>query len=148
MAIARGSGTEIIRVIHLEDVSSAERNLIRGARDHIYTILSIIVQCQVLGTDRNWISCRVFGYDSNGGDTGQNIHIFVQDMSVQETFVWNDKFSMNGYEPTNFTGPMNDETKQDAIADQNGAIQVLNVASENSSDRFDITCTYIDQNNE
>ena len=151
MAIARGAGTEIIRVLHLKNVvGAAEVNLIRGVRHHIYTVLSIIINCTALGTDRNYIQCRVYGYDSNAGTTGQYINIFKEDMSVQETFVWNDKFSMNGHEPVDFTGPMDDAAEADAIADQlvsGSNLQVLVIGGEHSSDRFDITCTYIDQNN-
>ena len=69
-------------------------------------------------------------------------------MLLAETFVWNDKFSFNGYEPTDFAGPMADATKQDAIADQGSSVaQVLKVTAEHASDNFDVICTYIDQNN-
>ena len=148
MAIARGAGTEIIRSILLKDVAAGEVNLFRGVQHHIYTVLSITVHCTALGTDRNYIQCRLYGYDSNAGTTGIYHIIFKEDMSVQQTFVWNDKFSFNGHEPTDFTGPMSSISMQDAIADQASSnLQVLVIGGENSSDRFDITCTYIDQNN-
>ena len=69
-------------------------------------------------------------------------------MIVNTTFVWNDKFSFNGYGPSNFTGPMDDATKQDAIADQGSSNrQILKVVAEHGSDNFDVMCTFIDQNN-
>ena len=69
-------------------------------------------------------------------------------MNQGSTFVWSDKLSFNGHEPTNFTGPMDDATKQDAIADQGSSVaQRLQVWTENAADNVHVTCTYIDQNN-
>ena len=148
MAIARGAGTEIIRCIHLEEVDSTTRDLIYGVQHHIYTVLSVICYAQAVQADRNYITMHIRGYDSLAGTTNRPIYIFQQDMSLDETFVWNDKFSFNGFEPTNFTGPMDDSTKQDAIADQgSGVAQRLVIYGENAADDFEITCTYIDQNN-
>ena len=76
------------------------------------------------------------------------MEIFKEDMSVTQTFVWNDKLTFNGFEPTDFAGPMDDAAKQDAIADQGSSVaQVLNIDAEHGSDNFDIWCTFIDQNN-
>ena len=148
MAIARGAGTEIVRSIFLEDLTSTGRILIYGEAHHIYTVLSIICFASTIQADGNFVSCYLTGYDSLGGTTGQSINVFQNDMSLKQTFVWNDKFSFNGNEPTNFTGPMDDATKQNAIADQAQATtQSLKIATENASDGFDITCTFIDQNN-
>ena len=64
------------------------------------------------------------------------------------TFVWNDKFSFNGYEPTDFTGAMNAADDQDAIADQGSSVaQYLKFFSTSNSTGWDIHITYIDQNN-
>jgi hypothetical protein len=148
MAIARGAGTEIIRSTLLEAINTTDSELIYGVQHHIYTVLSIIVYAQGVNADTDWIRCYLLGYDSLGGTTAQDTNIFRQDMSLNQTFVWNDKFSFNGYEPTNFTGPMDDATKQDAIADQGSSVrQILKVVGEHGSDNFDIMCTYIDQNN-
>jgi hypothetical protein len=148
MAIARGAGTEIIRSIHLEDVDSTARKLIVGVQHHIYTVLSVLAHAVGLNADTDWIRMYLTGYDSLGGTTAQNLFIFQQDMSVAQTYVWNDKFSFNGFEPTDFAGPMDDATKQDAIADQgSGVAQVLYIATEHAVDNIDVTCTYIDQNN-
>ena len=148
MAIARGAGTEIIRSIHLEEVNATVRTLIFGVQHHIYTVLSITAIAMTLNADTDFIKAQLLGYDSLGGTTAQSIRIFQQDMSVFQTYVWNDKFSFNGFEPTDFTGPMDDATKQDAIADQGSSVAtVLTIAAEHSSDTFDVTCTYLDQNN-
>ena len=148
MAIARGAGTEIIRSINLEAVDSNVDTLIVGEQHHIYTVLSITVQAQALNADQNYVRCYLVGYDSNAGTTAQEIEIFRQDLSVQQTFVWNDKFSFNGFEPTDFTGPMDNATKQNAIADQGSSVaQKLNIHAEHGSDNLDIICTFIDQNN-
>ena len=61
----------------------------------------------------------------------------------------NDKFSFNGHEPVGFTGPLDSIAKQDAIADQgNSAVpQYLTLGSTHGDDDFEVTITYIDQNN-
>ena len=148
MAIARGAGTEIIRSIHLEAVADTAKPLIFGVQHHIYTVLSIICFAQGLNADTDYITAYLQGYDAMAGTTDQPIYIFQQDMSVGQTYVWNDKFSFNGTEPTDFAGPTDDATKQDAIADQGSSNeQTLFIDAEHSSDNIDVTCTFIDQNN-
>ena len=148
MAIARGAGTEIIRSIHLEAVNSTARAMIFGVQHHIYTVLSIICYAQSLNADTDYITAYLQGYDSVGGTTDQGIYLFEQDMTAKQTYVWNDKFSFNGTEPTDFAGPMDDAAKQDAIADQGSSVaQTLRAFSSHASDDFEIGITYIDQNN-
>jgi len=150
MAIARGAGTEIIRSIHLENVNDTARQLIYGAQHHVYTVLSIIVQCQGLNAATDNIGVRLIGYDSVDGTTAQDIFLFNNlVLAVGETFVFNDKFSFNGHEPTDFTGPVDSVAKQDAIADQGSSVaQVLYAGATHASDNYDIWVTFIDQNNE
>ena len=148
MAIARGAGTEILRSINLEDVDSTDRILIFGVQHHIYTVLSIIANATALNADTDFITAYLTGYDSLEGTSAQTINIFKQDMSVAQTYVWNDKFSFNGTEPTDFAGPMDDATKQDAIADQaTSTATLLKIGAEHASDNIDVICTFIDQNN-
>ena len=148
MAIVRTAGTEIIRSAHFEDVDSTNQILIVGVQHHIYTVLSVIIQARTLQAAGNYIRMGVHGYDSKGGTTDQDIYIFQQEMQVGETFVWNDKFSFNGYEPTDFSGALDDATKQDAIADQGSSVsQNLFTNSEHADDTFDVTVTYLDLNN-
>ena len=147
MAIVRGAGTEIIRSILIEDQGQTAKPLIFGVAHHIYTVLSITAFTVAVASDGNWIGSYLTGYDAAAGTAAQTIWIFKNDMSVAQTFVWNDKFSFNGNEPTDFTGPVDDAAKQNAIADQAQATaQVLYIASE-AGDNFDITCTFLDQNN-
>ena len=148
MAIVRSAGTEIIRSVAHQWVNSTSANLIIGEQHHIYTVLSIIVQCQALQSTGNYIEIKLTGYDSYLGETDEDINIVKQVMVAGETFVWNDKFSFNGYEPTDFTGAMNGADDQDAIADQGSSVsQVLKLNGAESNDKFDVICTYIDQNN-
>ena len=99
MAIARGAGTEIIRSIHLETVADTARPLIMGIQHHIYTVLSVICFAEAVNADTDWISMYLTGYDAHAGTTAQPLYIFKQDMSLEQTYVWNDKFSFNGFEP-------------------------------------------------
>ena len=148
MAIARGAGTEIIRNYSADGVNSTGRILIYGVQHHIYTVLSIMVHALTIQADGNWTQCYLVGYDSVGGTSAQSMILFKQEMSVTNTFIWNDKFSFNGTEPTDFTGPMDDATKQDAIADQaTSTATLLKLGTEHASDAFNVFCTYIDQNN-
>jgi hypothetical protein len=148
MAIARGAGTEIIRTAFIHEVDDSARYLIYGAQHHIYTILSITCHAVGVNSAASYIEARFVGYDAGAGTSAADIYLFRQGMAAKETFVWNDKFSFNGYEPTDFTGPINSVVKQDAIADQaSGVAQYLLIGALHSADNFDCTITYIDQNN-
>ena len=149
MAIARGAGTEIIRSAWFEDIDSTEQVLIQGVQHHIYTVLSVIVYAQTIqAAGTNVCTLYVKGYDSKAGTTAQLHRIFQWTMVLNDTFVWNDKFSFNGYEPTDFTGPLDDATKQDAIADQGSSVaQQLTINTTHASDNCEVGVTYIDQNN-
>ena len=147
MAIARGAGTEILRAHHFEDMD-ASTVIIVGTQHHIYTVLSLIVCARALDATTDTAQLYLTGYDSHTGASAQNIHIFTQNIQVDETFVWNDKFSFNGFEPTDFGGPLDDAAKQDAIADQGSSVaQNLNFNAEHGSDSIDVLISYIDQNN-
>ena len=94
--------------------------------------------------------CWVYleGYDARTGTTATMVTIFKQNMNTAETFVWNDKFSFNGHEPTDFAGPMDSVVKQDAIADQGSSVaQKLQFYPDDTSSYYDVNVTYIDQNN-
>ena len=149
MAIARGAGTEIIRSAHFEDIDTTAAVLIFGVQHHIYTVLSVVVFANALNAAGDYAEMYLLGYDALGGSTDTAHYIFRQDMQVAQTYVWNDKFSFNGAEPANFTGPMDDATKQDAIADQGSTpvAQVLKMTAEHADDNLDIIVTFIDQNN-
>ena len=147
MAIARGAGTEIIRTAMFEDIDSTTQKLIIGEQHHIYTILSIVICAISIQAAGNQININLQGYDSKGGTTDETMRLFRWQAVANDTFVWNDKFSFNGYEPTNFTGPLDDATKQNAIADQGGVAQYLWANATHADDNFEILISYIDQNN-
>ena len=48
MAVPTGSGTEVIKAAHFDDVD-ATQTLIFGAQHHIYTVLSTICFCVSVG---------------------------------------------------------------------------------------------------
>ena len=145
MAISRGAGTEIIRSASFEQVESTAQSLILGVKHHIYTVLSILF-FNTGGTDKGTL--QLIGYDSYTGTTAEEINLFNVECAAGETFIWDNKFSFNGYEPTDFTGAMNGADDQDAIADQGSSVsQVLKLNGTESNDKFDVICTYIDQNN-
>ena len=147
MAIARGAGTEIIRAHHFEDLGG-EQNLIIGVQHHIYTVLSITCYCIALNATTDKLQCRVKGWDNVNGASAQSLWLFEQNIQVGETFVWNDKFSFNGYEPTGMSAALDTVAEQDAIADQgSGVVNQLICGAEHGSDNTDWMISFIDQNN-
>ena len=148
MAIARGAGTEIIRTIYADDIDDTDTTLIFGVQHHIYTVLSVTFVAETWQAAGNTLRLFVVGWDAKGGTSGQSFNIFKQSMTAGETFIWNDKFSFNGHEPTGISGAMDSIVKQDAIADQGSSTpQYLKVDTSNASDSVHISVTYIDQNN-
>ena len=149
MAIVRSAGTEIIRAHHFEAIEGAgNHDLIFGVQHHIYTVLSVIIHCAGLSSTSHYARLLIYGYDSFAGDPTEEIWLWKGTIPEGDTMVWNDKGSFNGVEPTDFAGPMNDATKQDAIADQGqNTTQKLMLQSSHASTSYDVTVTFIDQNN-
>ena len=148
MAVSRGSGTEIIRSASFEDLDNTAQYLIIGEQHHIYTVLSIVVRKVAEQTLGNNLYLSLEGYDSKAGTTAQEISLVSINPSLYETYVWNDKYSFNGFEPTDFAGPLDNTTKQNAIADQGSSVaQKLKCSSDQANDQFELLITYIDQNN-
>ena len=147
MAIARGAGTEIIRTHLFENCQDAATDLIVGVQHHIYTVLSISIYGNGVAVATDYIDLYLRGYNIKGGTTDCIIRLMKQVIPYAETFVWNDKFSFNGVEPTDFTAGL-DATKQDALADQaQDTAQKLQMTCNNSSNSYDVVVTFIDQNN-
>ena len=149
MAIARGPGTEIIRSVHykIDDSNTSDMDLIVGVQHHIYTVLSIICYADV-GCDN--LTVWVDGYDAIGGTSGANIKLFkTKALGEGQTYVFNDKFSFNGTEPTDFTSePLSTAAEQDLIADQaTTTSQYLRCTKGHNNDQWHLNITYIDQNN-
>jgi len=148
MAISRGAGTEIIRSASFYDLAAATNTkLIIGVQHHIYTVLSVIIYSRASYTPFN-VELHLTGYDSDNGTSAQDMRIFKNSIQTEETFVWNDKFSFNGYEPVDFSGAMDSSADQDAIADQGSSVaQYLWLETGSASDALNCFITYIDQNN-
>ena len=151
MAIARGAGTEIIRTASFERAGgTGTQKLIIGEQYHIYTVLSVVIYSDVIGAGGR-LQLWLQAFDGYTGDSAQAINIFQQERpELYGTFVWNDKFSFAGTEPnwSGHSGQMTTAAEQDEIADQDTSTsQSLIFESSNDNNFFDITITYIDQNN-
>ena len=154
MAIARGAGTEIIRSASFDYSASNQtvKTLIFGEQHHVYTVLSIFVHAQ---TSSGAFDLFIKGYDSLEGTTQQSMYIFntvyaadSEGFKEGQTWVWADPFSFNGHEPTNFSGPMDNATKQDAIIDQGSSVpQLLQMQKHSNASNYNVHITFIDQNN-
>ena len=149
MATLVTAGTEILRAHHFElptGTGVGPHSLIQGEQHHIYTVLSIICHCSydAIANANEGLTVGITGYDHIGGDSAQSMFIFVHkdaEIKGRDTFVWNDKFSFNGYEPSSNT--------QAAIAAQGGSVsQKLFATKGHANDSWHITVTFIDQNNE
>jgi len=149
MAIARGAGTEIIRTAQFEDINNTRQNLIVGVQHHIYTVLSVTAFCLArTSTNGGWLGMTTF--DAYTGTTAQNFYFARVKCDAEETFVWNDKISFNGYEPnwSGHSGQMTTAAEQDAISDQGGSVsQLLYFSTDDANTKFDVSITFIDQNN-
>jgi hypothetical protein len=146
MAVPTGSGTETLHSHSFADVDAVQ-TLIYGVQHHVYTVLSIIVFCNAVDatTDKGYIDIKT--YDTHGGASGVTTRITEFNLQAFETFVWNDKFSFNGYEPS-------------GTAVMSAAVQILNAAQGGSADAelqftmtsadgggqdYDVLVTYLDQ---
>ena len=148
MAIARGAGTDILRTMHMEDVDDDVSTIIIGEPHHIYTVLSVIVYAQAVQAAGNYCRMYLYGWDANGATANQELIIFKQEMQLDQTFVWNDKFSFTGHDPTGVSSSLSTVAEQNALADQGGSnAQKLQIHGEHADDNFDVHITYIDQNN-
>ena len=145
MAVPTGSGTETLHTHFFEDVD-ATQTLIFGVQHHVYTVLSIIVYCEVLNatTDYGWLQMKTYDNHASSSQTGSTMIFARFNIQVGETYVWNDKFSFNGYEPS-------------GTAVMSAAVQILNAAQGGSADAelqfgqtsttddYNIGVTYLDQ---
>jgi len=149
MAIARGAGTEIIRSQLITDIDSTTKIIIIGEQHHIYTILSVVIYMQATQTaGTNVFKMRYHGYDAYTGTSATEFLMLNEIIVPNSTFVWNDKFSFNGFEPTDFTSGALTAVKQNAIADQGSSVaQRIDCYTTHADDLCNVMITYIDQNN-
>ena len=100
MALDTGPGTETLHTILLEDVANSAKTLITGVQHHIYTVLSVSFYFVGAPTGEDF-TLFLTGYDSAAGTSAQTINLtYIRDPAVRTTFIWNDKFSFNGFEPS------------------------------------------------
>ena len=143
MALPTGGGTETLHS-HLFENVDATQTLILGVQHHVYTVLSITAKCNVLGSTTNTGGINLIGYDLHSSASARGMALATFNIVVGETFVWNDKFSFNGYEPTGT--PSLNAAGQIAVAAQGGSVaQQLSFVQTSTTDDFDVFVTYIDQ---
>ena len=152
MAIPTGGGTEVIRTALFGDVVNVNQKIIIGEQHHIYTILSVTAFCIAVDATaaNNIFNLTIMGWDSSGAAspaTEERIFLARQQLAINETFVWNDKVSFYGTEPSGFSGTLNDATKQDLLQAQGStAYQWAECWTEDADCKCDVTVSFIDQN--
>jgi len=149
MALSVAAGTETLHGYSFGDVD-ASQDLIVGAQHHIYTVLSTIVYCVALGTagTDEAVLCIV-GHDHHAGadSNASAIKICTYLVGVKATFVWNDKFSFNGFGAAAYTEPLNTNAEQLIIAAQAGTLNRYQLQMTDADVDLDAHVTFIDQNN-
>ena len=144
MAVPTGSGTETLHS-HLFENVDATQTLIFGLQHHVYTVLSIIVYCEVLNATTDFGYLQLKGYEAHATSGSGSTMIFARfNPQVGETYVWNDKFSFNGYEPSG-TAAMSDAVQLLNAAQGGSTNALLQFTMSHASDDYDIILTYLDQ---
>ena len=107
-----GSGSERLRRLSLEGLNADWQEILSGTAGHIYTILSIIFQDQqgAAGT----CSIRV----NTGSDDLKILESYAFG-TTNRTFVWNDKFVMEGDDDLDVYNSTNDGDWYVSYIDQN-----------------------------
>ena len=147
MALVTTAGTETLRSAMFADVDGGQK-LILGEQHHIYTVLSIIIFCNGLNATTDACIVRMVGWDNHAGGSAAEPILCRANPQANETFVFNDKWSFNGYEPTGMSGTLSTAAEQTALAAQGGSVaQSLEVSPTHIDDDYDIFITFIDQNN-
>ena len=145
MALPTGSGTETLHAHAFTDLDATQIVII-GVQHHVYTVLSIVIYAGALNAISDYIAFRTIGWDHHAGASGATQYLFFANPRVGETFVWDNKFSFNGFEPTGSSGSFSDATEQAAGAAQGGSTaQRLEASPSSSADDYDVTVTYLDQ---
>ena len=148
MALSVAAGTETLHAASFAD-ADADQDLIVGVVHHIYTVLSTIIFTVSIGTAGDVYSLVIIGHDHHGGaDSNATTMRVAKVVAVaNETFVFNDKFSFNGFGAAAYTEPMNTAAEQVLIAAQGGTLQRYQYQAQDADVDCDIHVTYIDQNN-
>ena len=145
MAVPTGSGTETLHTHFFEDVD-ATQTLIFGVQHHVYTVLSIIVYCEVLNatTDYGWLQMKTYDNHASSSQTGSTMIFARFNIQVGETYVWNDKFSFNGTEPSG-TAVLTAAVQLLIAAQGTSTVQELQFTMTHATDDYNINITYLDQ---
>ena len=146
MALSVAAGTETLHALSFGD-ADATQDLIVGAVHHIYTVLSTFVYSVSIGTAGDTFQLVITGHDHHAGGA-TDIMIIAKVVSVAgQTFIFNDKFSFNGFGAAAYTEPMNTNVEQLAIAQQGGTLNRYQYIPLDADVDCDIHVTFIDQNN-
>ena len=148
MALSVAAGTETLHALNFGD-ADATQDLIVGAVHHIYTVLSTFVYSVSIGTAGDTFSLAITGHDHHAGaDTNASIMVIAKVVSVAgQTFIFNDKFSFNGFGGAAYTEPMDTNVEQLAIAQQGGTLNRYQYIPLDADVDCDIHVTFVDQNN-
>ena len=144
MAVPTGSGTETLHSHLFEDVDALQ-TLIFGLQHHVYTVLSVMVYCNVLNATTDFGYLQLKGYEAHATSGSASTMRFARfNIQVGETYVWNDKFSFNGYEPSG-TAVMSAAVQILIAAQGGGSEQQLQFTMTSAVDDYNIHVTYLDQ---
>ena len=146
MALSVGAGTETLQALSFGNID-ATGDLIVGAQHHIYTVLSTIVFCVSIGTAGDVYDLVIKGMNHHDEDVDHLITIAKVVAVVGQTFVFNDKFSFNGFGGAAYTEPLDSAAEMATIAQQGGTLQRYQYLPQDTDVDCDIHVTFIDQNN-
>ena len=147
MALNVTAGTETLQALSFGD-ADATQDLIVGAVHHIYTVLSTFVYSISIGTAGDTFQLAITGHDHHAGAGVTEIMVIAKVVSVAgQTFIFNDKFSFNGFGSAAYTEPLDTNVEQATIAQQGGTLQRYQVIPAETDSPLDVHVTYIDQNN-
>jgi hypothetical protein len=147
MALNVAAGTETLHGYSF-GLLDGTQDLIFGAQHHIYTVLSIIAFCRAIGAASDTATIQILGNNNHITGTAQTMKIANYVCVANETFVFNDKFSFNGFETAAYTEPLDTNAEQLLQAAQGSAVpQRLQMTTTDADVDLDVHVTFIDQNN-
>ena len=147
MALDVSAGTETLHAYSF-GLLDGTQDLIFGAQHHIYTVLSIIAFCRAIGAASDTATIQILGNNNHITGTAQTMKIANYVCVANETFIFNDKFSFNGFETAAYTEPLNTNAEQLLQAAQGSAVpQRLQMTTTDADVDLDVHVTFIDQNN-
>ena len=147
MALSVAAGTETLHALSFADTNAAQ-DLIVGVQHHIYTVLSTLVHTVSVGTAGDRYTLSIVGHDHHAGAGVTETMVIAKVVSVAgQTFIFNDKFSFNGFGAAAYVEPMSSAALQTPIAQQGGTLNRYQYIPLDADVDCDIHVTFIDQNN-